>query len=286
MRIGITGANGRLGRALVSELRAIGDVRSWSRPDYDLDDPHTASHVADDAPDLVVHSAAWTDVDACARQPQLADRRNGDAVAALARACRKAGSRFVFVSTNEVFGGDRIGVGYRPGDPVAPINAYGASKLAGERAAAAAFADRPEALLIVRTAWLYGPPGNDFPAKILSAATRARDTGRPLLLVQDETGSPSSTADVARGIAQLIRGEHHGVRHVVNSGQATRAEWAIEVLGAAEIAIPTELVPASTWHRDSTPPAWGVLVSDVELRPWQEATREYVASSLVAVARA
>ena len=285
MRIAVTGATGRLGRALVSELRTIGDVRSWLRPEYDLDDPDAASRIRADAPDLVVHSAAWTDVDACARQPALAMRRNGQAVAEIALACRIAGSRLLLVSTNEVFGGDAVGTAYGPHDPVGPRNPYGTSKLNGERAAQYAFAERPEALLIVRTAWLYGPPGNDFPAKILAAALRARENGRALQLVRDETGSPSATADVARGIAQLIEGRAHGVRHVVNSGQATRAEWAAEVLRAAEIAVATELVPASTWPRDSTPPVWGVLASDVELRPWQEATRDYVATSLVAAAR-
>jgi len=285
MRIGVTGATGRLGRALVSELRSIGDVRSWSRPEYDLDDPGTASRIGADAADVVVHSAAWTDVDACAREPELALRRNAQAVAALALACRRAGSRFLLVSTNEVFGGDRTGAGYRPADPVGPRNPYGASKLEGERAAHEAYADEPEALLIVRTAWLYGPPGNDFPAKILAAALRARESGRPLLLVRDETGSPSATADVAAGIGQLIKGGAYGVRHVVNSGHATRAEWATVVLRAADLSVATELVSASNWRRDSTPPAWGVLVSDVELRPWQEATRDYVASSLVAAAR-
>jgi dTDP-4-dehydrorhamnose reductase len=284
MRIALTGATGRLGRALVSELRSIGDVRTWSRPEYDLDDPDAASRIRTDAPDLVVHSAAWTDVDACARHEDLAIRRNAQAVAELALACRTAGSRLVLVSTNEVFDGDLVGKGYRPEDPVGPRNPYGASKLSGERAAQYAFAERPEALLIVRTAWLYGPPGNDFPAKIVAAAQRARDEGRPLLLVRDETGSPSATADVAWGIAQLIGRQAYGIRHVVNSGQATRAEWATEVLRVADIAVATQLVPASTWRRDSTPPAWGVLTSDVHLRSWQEATRDYVAASLVAAA--
>ena len=278
MRVAITGASGRLGRALLNELRAFAEVRSWSRPDYDLDDLGAAARVVATSPDVVVHSAAWTDVDACARDGELATRRNGVAVGELARACAGAGCRLVLVSTNEVFAGDRRGPAYRNDDPVAPINAYGASKLLGETQAIEAFAARPEGLLIARTAWLYGPPGNDFPTKIITAALRARESGGTLRLVRDETGSPSATSDVARGIGQLIQDGSAGVRHVVNAGQATRAEWAMEVLGAAGIVIATELVPASTWRRDSTPPSWGVLASDVVLRPWQVATREYVAS--------
>jgi dTDP-4-dehydrorhamnose reductase len=278
MRVAITGASGRLGRALVQEFREIADVHAWSRPDYDLDDPDSAARVAGSHPNLVLHSAAWTDVDACARNPELAARRNGVAVAHLARACFAAACRLVVISTNEVFAGDRIGSPYRSQDPVQPINAYGASKLLGEAGAAEAFASQPDALLIARTAWLYGPPGNDFPTKIISAALSAREARTALRLVHDEAGSPSATADVAQGIRELIRVESQGVRHVVNAGQATRAEWATEILRAAGIDVPTELVPASTWRRDSTPPSWGVLVSDVTLRPWQEATREYIQS--------
>jgi dTDP-4-dehydrorhamnose reductase len=278
MRVAITGASGRLGRALRAELQGFADVRSWSRPDYDLDDPGAAERIVGSHPDLVVHSAAWTDVDACARDPELANRRNGTAVGDLARACATAGCRLVVVSTNEVFAGDRTGSPYRSYDPVNPINAYGASKLLGETQAVEAFDSIPGALLIARTAWLYGPPGNDFPTKIVAAALRARESGRPLRLVRDETGSPSATSDVARGIGELILAESAGARHVVNAGHATRAEWAIEVLDAAGIDVATELVPASTWRRDSTPPSWGVLASDVTLRPWQLATREYVQS--------
>jgi len=278
MRVAITGASGRLGRALVEEFRGFADVRGWSRPDYDLDDRGAAARVVGLRPDVIVHSAAWTDVDACAREPRLAARRNGTAVGELARLSAAAGCRLVVVSTNEVFSGDHAGTPYRRTDPVAPINAYGATKLMGEIEALEAFASRPGALLIVRTAWLYGPPGNDFPTKIVAAALRARERAEPLRLVRDETGSPSATPDVAQGIRELILNGVAGIRHVVNAGHATRAEWAVEVLGAAGIDIATELVPATMWRRESTPPSWGVLASDVALRPWQVATREYVHS--------
>jgi len=278
MRVAVTGASGRLGRALLEALHPFAEVRAWSRPEYDLDDPNSASRVVGSYPDVVVHSAAWTDVAACARDPELATRRNGVAVGELARACVAVGCRLVVVSTNEVFAGDRRGTPYRKDDAVGPINPYGASKLLGESLTLHAFAVRPEALLIARTAWLYGPPGNDFPTKIVAAALHALESGGPLRLVRDETGSPSATPDVARGIVELILSEAAGVRHVVNAGYATRAEWATEVLAAADIDVATELVPASTWRRDSTPPTWGVLASDVTLRPWQDATREYVRS--------
>ena len=286
MRVGITGASGRLGRALIDEFRTSAEVRAWSRPDYDIDDPDAAALVVAERPDVVVHSAAWTDVDACAREPELAARRNGTAVGELARACAEAGCRLIVVSTNEVFAGDRSGTPYRSDDPVGPINPYGTSKLMGETLAREAFSARPESLLVARTAWLYGPPGNDFPTKILAAARRTRETGVPLRLVRDESGSPSATADVARGIRELVVHGAAGVRHVVNAGQATRAEWAIEILASAGIDTAIELVPAAAWRRDSIPPAWGVLASDVALRPWEAATKEYVLRQIAAPQRA
>lgn len=281
MRIAVTGANGRLGRALMRALAANGEVRGWSRPEYDLDDPAAASRVVASRPDVIVHPAAWTDVDACAREPATAFRRNGDAVYELARAASQASIRLVLVSTNEVFDGQEPRRAYKTGDRLGPINPYGASKLRGEEAALDAYVGWRDGVLVVRTAWLYGPPGKDFPTKIIAAGRRAAEAGAPLQLVHDEIGSPSFTADVAQGIATLLADSRYGIQHVVNTGRATRAEWAQLVLDLAGIDVPTELVPASTWKRDSTPPRFCVLASDVALRPWQDATREYV-TSLVA----
>jgi dTDP-4-dehydrorhamnose reductase len=293
-RVAVTGANGRLGRAaIIAVTAALGpDVAiGWSRPDLDLDDPvGLEALVARDAPDAVIHAAAWTDVDGCAREPAVALRRNGDATAALARACARHGVRLVAVSTNEVFDGLRTdGRGYAPDDAPAPGNPYGASKLAGEEAAAAAFAGREGDLAIVRTAWLFGPPGRDFPTKIIAAAQRARAASEPLRVVGDEFGSPTSAADLARAIVELIEsGELGRTCHYVNSGAISRADWAREVLRLTRIRVAIEEAPAETWPRASTPPRWGVLEpsplpSGERMRPWTEALAEY-ASTLRRVA--
>lgn len=289
MRVAVTGAGGRLGRALIAALAdapftGLAGPIAWTRPDYDLDDPDAAGRlIRRDRPELVVHAAAWTDVDGCARDPALAIRRNGVATGDLARSCATAGIDLVAVSTNEVFDGARTdGRGYRPDDPTAPPNPYGASKLAGEVAARAAFAERPGgALAIVRTAWLYGPPGDDFPTKILAAAERARTAGEPLRLVSDELGSPTAAADLAEAIVELIgAGAIAGTWHFANIGAVARAEWAREVLRLVELSIATTDVPASTWPRASTPPRWGVLEpsplpSGEPMRPWTEALADY-----------
>jgi dTDP-4-dehydrorhamnose reductase len=294
MRVAVTGAGGRLGRAVVAALEAapftgpFGPI-AWSRTIFDLDAPANVGRLLDrDRPEVVVHCAAWTDVDGCAREPERAMARNAVATGMLATAAAERGVDLVVVSTNEVFDGRRSdGAGYRANDAPNPINPYGASKLAGEEAARNAYgAGTRGALGIVRTAWLYGRPGNDFPAKILAAAERAATAGEPLRLVADEIGSPTYTDDVADAVVELI-GEAAvaGIHHVVNEGRASRAEWAREVLAQAGVAVPTEDVPAATWPRASTPPAWAVLEptplpGGEPLRPWPAALADYLPSLL------
>lgn len=297
MRVAVTGAGGRLGRALVAALAdapfsGIAGPIAWGRPDYDLDDPAAAARlVSRDRPEVVVHAAAWTDVDGCARDPGLAHRRNALAAAELALACATSGADLVHVSTNEVFDGLRTDRrGYLPDDPTAPPNPYGASKLAGELAAREAFvavsggesAAGEPTLAIVRTAWLYGPPGNDFPAKILVAAERARAAGERLRVVGDEFGSPTSAADLAGAIVELVgSGSIGGTWHLVNGGAASRADWAREVLRLVGLEVAIEEVPAATWPRASKPPRWAVLApsllpSGESMRPWREALADQV----------
>ena len=289
MRVAVTGAGGRLGRALVSALEDApytgpGGPIAWTRSDLDLDAPNAIHQLLDrDRPEVVIHAAAWTDVDGCARDPELAHRRNAEAVHVVAEATSTRGIDFVHVSTNEVFDGLRShDRGYRPDDPATPGNPYGASKFAGEVAATAAYRGRLASLAIVRTAWLYGPPGNDFPAKILDAADRARVAGEPLRVVADEFGSPTYAHDVAEAVADLIgTGDVGGVHHVVDAGVASRADWARELFRQLGADVDIEEVPASTWPRASVPPPWGVLdstplASGEPPRAWQAALADYL----------
>jgi dTDP-4-dehydrorhamnose reductase len=245
-------------------------------------------------------------------------RRNGIAVGEIAEACVRIGAALILISTNEVFDGLRTdGRPYLPTDKPNPQNPYGTAKLAGEIAARTAFgatgddfataasaqaapsaASAPlsrsgepaipptPALAIVRTAWLFGRPGSDFPQKILAAAARARDENRSLALVSDETGCPTYAPDLGAAIVRMVAEARPnglrlgGIHHVVNSGHASRAEWARVVLRLAEIDVDTIDVPLSTWPRPSTPPLWGVIEATPlpggPLRDWHEALAEYV----------
>ena len=289
MRVAVTGAGGRLGRALIE---ALGEApftgpagpTAWTREDFDLDAPSTIAALLDrDKPEIVIHAAAWTDVDGCARDPELAHKRNGEAVGTVGRAAATRGIDLIHVSTNEVFDGSRAhDRGYLPDDPLSPGNPYGASKLAGEVAATAAYEGSEARLGIVRTSWLYGPPGNDFPTKILGAAERASDAGQSLKVVGDEYGSPTYAHDVAEAVVELLAEDAiEGIHHVVNAGVASRADWARELFRQTGTDLRIDEVPAATWERASTPPAWGVLEptplpSGEPLRSWQAALADYL----------
>ncbi len=289
MRVAVTGANGRLGRALVAALGEApftgpaGPI-AWTRADFDLDAPTSIDQLLDrDRPEVVINAAAWTDVDGCARDPKLAMDRNAESVHILAHETARRGIDLVQISTNEVFDGRRDhDRGYLPDDLATPGNAYGTSKWEGEIEASAAYRRRQASLGIVRTAWLFGPPGNDFPTKILAAAERARAAGEPLKVVGDEFGSPTFSHDVAEAIVDVL-GSHEwrGVYHVVNDGVASRADWARELFRQVGMEVEIEEVPAATWVRASAPPAWGVLEPTEipgreALRPWQEALADYL----------
>jgi dTDP-4-dehydrorhamnose reductase len=289
VRVAVTGAGGRLGRAL---LRALADAPytgpggpiAWTRSEFDLDAPASiAERLEHDRVEVVVHAAAWTDVDACAREPDLAIARNGEATGVLARACAVRGIDLIVMSTNEVFDGRRTdGIGYGADDVPAPANPYGVSKLAGELAAQDAYAGTTHSqLAIVRTAWLFGPGRPDFPTKILAAAGEAARTGVPLRVTGDEWGCPTYAADLADAVVELLaEGSVGGIHHVVNGLFATRADWARYVVGRAMLDVEVENVPMSTWQRDSTPPRWGVLEptplpSGEPLRLWPDAMADY-----------
>ena len=275
----ISGNQGRLGRALTAA--APGPIDGWDQPDLDLDEPATgAALVHRRRPRLIIHTAAMTAVDQAAQEPETALRRNGEAVGAIARACREVGAGLVLISTNEVFDGERTdGRPYLEDDPTGPRNSYGASKHAGEVAALEAFGGAP-GLWIARTAWLFGPPGNDFPDKITAAADKVQG---PLSVVADEIGCPTYAPDLARAVFELIERTDGGVFHLVNAGFTSRFEWARAVLATRRPGREIKPITLAEFARSSDPPPWGVLDTSkateagVVMRPWQDALTEYLA---------
>lgn len=249
MRVAITGAAGQLGGELVRSFAAAGwTVLPLGRADVDLDAPRL-----DVRADLVVNAAAWTDVDACALEPGRAMQRNGVAPGVLADAARRMGARFVQISTNEVFDG-APGRTYAEEDLPDPINPYGASKLAGEQAVRIALPDA----LVVRTAWIFGG-ARSFPTKILAAARRMAEDGRPLEVVADEVGNPTPAADLADRITALVsRDAPPSIIHLAGEPPISRLDWARRLLAVPGLPEPRPTT-RSAFERASTPPPHAVL---------------------------
>ncbi len=221
-RVAITGAAGQLGRQLVRAFAESGDeVLSVARPEWDIESEDALRRLADWAPDVVVNSAAWTDVDGCARDPERAMEINGVAAGSVAGVAARAGALSVQISSNEVFDGARDEP-YTEDDDTNPINPYGASKRRGEELVLAA---NPRSL-VVRTAWLFGPGGVNFVTKILAAAWRAREASEPLRVVDDEWGNPTWTPFLAVDIRALVDQDVTGIVHLAGEPATSRFGWA------------------------------------------------------------
>ncbi|MBW4438713.1 MAG: dTDP-4-dehydrorhamnose reductase [Pleurocapsa minor GSE-CHR-MK-17-07R] len=277
MRILIIGAEGRLGSAISRHAQAAGhDVVESTMALLDITDfPAVSARFADVRPELVVHAAAWTDVDGCARDPEKALVNNGIASGGVAMAARQVAAPVVYVSTNEVFSGahDRA---YREDDAPQPANPYGYSKWVGEVAVRHANPGH----YIVRTSWLFAHGGRNFVQAIL----RAADEGRPLRVVQDEVGNPTYTEDVAEAVMRLCGTGAFGVYHLVNEGAVSRYDFAREVLRlSGRSHVPIEPIMMSEWQRASTPPRYSPLENHngaklgITLRAWQDACADFMA---------
>ncbi len=276
MRIFITGNKGQLGQVLYAAL-AEHTLSGCDLPELDITDREgIGAAIAGFAPDVVIHAAAWTDVDGCARDLDKAYRANALGTQNVALACAANDTALVYVSTNEVFDGAATEP-YREWDTTNPINPYARSKAAGEwfvRHLLTRF-------YIARTAWLYAPGGRNFsnPHRIVQLA----DKHGSLKVVTDEVGNPTYAPDLAAAIAALIQTGAYGVYHLVNAGYCSRYEFVREVLriGGREH-IPVEPISLDDFERASTPPRFAPLANTaaaalgIKLRPWQEALEKFL----------
>jgi dTDP-4-dehydrorhamnose reductase len=275
MRILITGGLGQLGLALQQTL-ADHELTIVDLPEVDITDQRAIGEsIRDSAPDVVIHCAAYTDVEGSARDPVLAYKVNGLGTQNTALACRASGAVMLHVSTNEVFAGNQP-AGYTEWMTPDPINAYGRSKAAAE----AHVRQILRQSYIVRTAWLYAPTGRNFIHAILD---RALNTGH-LRVVADEIGNPTYTGDLALAIRDLLPTGQFGTYHFVNAGACSRWRFAQEILRLAGLQdVENRPILGRDYRRTSSPPAFGALLNTagaslgITLRPWQEALAEYFA---------
>ena len=271
MRVVITGAGGQLGRSLetaFADLLAIPLFRS----DLDVADEASSEALRRMEPDLVLHAAAFTDVEGCETDPEHAFRVNAEGTRHVAEACARSGAILVYPSTDYIFNGEQEIPYAEDADP-SPLNVYGESKLAGE----GYVRDALQEFYIVRTAWLYGPGHHNFVEKVLRLAAE----NDSVEMTTGELGSPTYSRDLAAAIRRLVDEAEHGTYHLTNQGACSRFEWAREILDlAGQPQYPVR--PTDTYLRRARVPRRAVLANlrakalGIELRPWQEGLRDYV----------
>lgn len=232
VKVLIAGASGQVARALIDTAPpACLHVTALGRPRLDLTDPQCINAVMGHVrPDIVINAAAYTAVDQAENDEANAFALNAEAAGKLAALAAWHGAPILHLSTDYVFDGSKSSA-YVETDAVAPLGVYGRSKLAGERAVAAA---NPRHF-IFRTAWVYSPFGRNFAKTML----RVAEAGGALNVVHDQIGSPTHAADIARGLwavtERLTTGSHApGTYHLTASGEASWADFAEEIMRVSE----------------------------------------------------
>jgi dTDP-4-dehydrorhamnose reductase len=268
MRVLVLGSGGMLGPAVGRAAARLGhDVVALTRAQLDITDAgRVARAVAAAAPRAVVNCAAFTDVDGAECSEAQALRVNGDGAGTVARAAAEAGARVVHVSTDYVFDGSKSEP-WVESDPVAPLQAYGRTKLAGERAVAAANPDHA----IVRTAWLFGAGGPSFPATMLRLGAERDEVA----VVADQRGRPTWTGHLAPALVEVAEREGDvGILHATGPGECSWYEFAVEIFERARMR--TRVVPTTSerFVRPAARPAYSVLGSEREpavvLPAWEQ----------------
>lgn len=292
MKILITGKTGQVGHELERSLRSLGDVIALDRSQLDLADFDQIRRVLSDVrPDWIINPAAYTAVDKAETEPDLALRINGVAPGILAEEAKKIHAAVIHYSTDYVFDGNKP-TPYLASDATCPLNVYGETKLAGERAINAVGGDT----LVLRTSWVYGTYGKNF----LNTILRLADEKPELRIVSDQFGAPTWSRTIAEATANVIakhtRNEQRmplihvpgGVMHLTAQGRTTWHEFAVEVVNLASSKAPKIIpIPSSEYPVPATRPKNSQLNCDYfekafgPLPHWKEALRACLAKQTV-----
>jgi dTDP-4-dehydrorhamnose reductase len=256
----ITGAGGQLGRALQAEFSGE-DVVALTHADWDVTMPPPT---LDGAPRLVLHAAAWTDVDGAEADPQSAAAVNVGGT----RHAAELGAPLVYYSSDYVFDG-RKNEPYVESDGPHPMSVYGRTKLHGEAAAG-------EQAWIVRSSWLFGATGHNFVRTMLRLGSERDEVA----VVDDQRGCPTYVAHLARATRAVV-GLAFGVYHVAAGGECTWADFAQAIFEDAGIACRVRRVSTAELGRAAPRPAYSVLRSErgaPELPHWRDGLRDCLAA--------
>jgi len=275
MKVMIIGAEGMLGHDLEDILSEEHEVSTTTIHTLDITDiDKTIETVKNINPDVVVHAAAFTDVDGSETRADLAYQVNALGTRNVAVACQRADSALVYICTDYVFDGTK-GTPYREYDQTNPLSVYGQTKHQGE----VYIRDILDKFYIVRTAWLYGYHGPNFVTTMLNLAQKMDS----ISVVSDQIGSPTYTVDLAKAINQLIKKPAYGIYHVTNSEQCSWYEYAQQIFENAGIDIDLKPVTTEEFGSPAPRPLYSVLENynwKMEglpaIRSYKDALKEYM----------
>ena len=272
MRIFLTGAQGQLGHELQRSLHQH-DLVLADLPAFDLLSPLAEDQIVDARPQVVLHAAAYTDVEGAEREPDKANAVNVEGTTRVAQAAAKAGARLIVISTDYVFDG-RKGQPYLETDQPHPLGVYAKTKREAEVQAAA----RCSQTLIVRTAWLYGQHGKNFVKTILRLAKERPE----LRVVSDQRGSPTHAGDLAEALAQVVQTDLTGVAHAVGEGDCTWHEFAQAIVSLAGLNTPVHPISTAEASLKAPRPPYTVLANrrlaqrGIVLPHWRDALARFL----------
>lgn len=273
MKIAVTGADGMLGHA-IRKIFSADELVCLNHASLDITElDRTLKTMRDLRPDLLIHTAAFTDVDACEADHEKAYLVNGIGARNMAIACEEIRCPILHISSDYVFDGTK-GSAYDEWDRTNPINHYGLSKRMAEQF----ISSLTNRFYIIRTSWLYGPQGRNFVNTIMRLLAE-KDS---LQVVNDQFGSPTFTEDLAGALRQII-GKGYGTYHVTNSGVCTWHEFAVKIAEIMQISKPIMPVTSEQFKRPAKRPAQSGLNNTMlrlegisPLRHWSEALEQYI----------
>ncbi|MBA4543767.1 dTDP-4-dehydrorhamnose reductase [Thermoactinomyces daqus] len=261
MKAVVTGAGGQLGQEVIRCLENDSriHVAGFTRQEWDVTEPDQTERLLNrEMPDVIIHCAAYTRVDESEIHPDVAYAINGEATRNLAAECGRRGIRLIYISTDYVFDGNRE-EGYTESDLPNPLNHYGKSKRLGEKWTMEYCPDH----LILRTSWLYGIGGANFPLAIIQKA----EAKQSLAVVCDQVGSPTYAGHLAERIKQFLFSSARGIFHVANRGQCSWFDFAVEICRLGGYDVKIEPISSEQLARKAIRPACSVLRSE-KMEKW------------------
>ncbi|HHP5737864.1 dTDP-4-dehydrorhamnose reductase [Bacillus paranthracis] len=276
MKVLVTGAKGQLGQDILRLLESQSwEVFGFGREELDItDERQVHEKVLSIKPDIIIHTAAYTQVDQAESDEATAFKVNAEGTKYLAQAAEAVGAKFCYVSTDYVFDGTKD-TPYKADDQTNPQTIYGKSKLVGEQYTQ----EYCSKSYIVRTSWVFGLYGNNFVKTMLRLAEENKELG----IVHDQVGSPTYTTDLARFIISLVQTDKYGVYHGSNSGVCSWYEFAKEIFKQSNIEIVVNPLTTENFPRPAARPKYSVLDKGMieengfeSFQDWKEALKDFL----------